>query len=69
MYWWYYPYYGYGYYPLLPPPDFLYLMSTLMLWMVYPYYYALYFELLRTALEAWRKAFESIYKGLGPAPS
>jgi len=62
---WYYPYYAYSYpwFPLYPTPyDLMTLMSTMMWWMVIPYYYSLYFEFFRTALEAWKKSFESITK-------
>jgi len=41
----------------------------MMWWMIIPYYYSLYFELFRTAIEAWKKSFESITKSIAPSTS
>jgi len=66
---WYYPYYWY-WPPMYPMPyDLMALMSAMMWWMVVPYYYSIYFEFLRTAMEAWKKAFESVTKSMAPPTS
>jgi len=54
-----YPYYWYGYPPILPY-DLFYLMPTMFYWMIIPYYYSIYLEVFRAAIETWRKAFEKM---------
>ncbi|RLG59071.1 hypothetical protein DRN86_04795 [Candidatus Geothermarchaeota archaeon] len=58
-----YPYYA----PYVPLPyDLFLMMPTMFYWMVLPYYYMMYLEIFRAAIEAWRKAFESIGKTVAP---
>ena len=51
-----YPYYWY--YPF----DLYYLMPMMFQWMMIPYYYMIYLEVFRAAIDAWKKALESISK-------
>ncbi len=56
MYWWYYPPVYTPYYMYDP----MAMMAYMMQWMTIPYYYALYMEMFRATLDAWRKAIEAI---------
>lgn len=61
VYWWY--YYPPVYYPMLYY-DPMAMMSYMMQWMTIPYYYAMYMEMFRAMVDAWRKAVESMTTGL-----
>ncbi len=60
MYWWY-------YYPPMPFYDPMAMMAYTMQWMIVPYYYALYMEMFKATLDAWKKAVEALTSTLAQA--
>jgi len=56
MYWWYYPSAYIPYYMYDPMAMMMYMMQ----WMIIPYYYALYMEMFRATLDAWKRTLEAI---------
>jgi len=54
----------YPYYYPYTPFDIYYMLPMIFQFMIIPYYYTIYLELIKAAVESWKKAFESIGKTL-----